>query len=230
MKTADFELVDRTLYLPAADTLVLADLHLGRDRSSAVELPVGERDDIHERIATHLELISPSHVVLAGDLLHSFDRVPTGVSESLRGVKDRIDDAGATVTVLQGNHDTMLSTLLSGPTQSEYRLSDDVIVAHGHRRPTVAAKRYVVGHEHPTILVEGARHPCALACADQFDGSEVIVVPAFTRLARGTLVNDLDAADSVSPLLTDLDRCRPIISTDDGPLEFPPLGTLRSLL
>ena len=230
MKTADFELVDRTLYLPAANTLVLADLHLGRDRTSAVELPVGERNDIHERLETHLESVSPSHVVLAGDLLHSFDRVPTGVSESLQSIKDRIDDAGATVTVLQGNHDTMLSTLLSGPTQSEYQLSDDVIVAHGHRRPTRGAERYIVGHEHPTILVEGARRPCALACTDQFDGSEVVVLPAFTRLARGTLVNGLEAADSVSPLLTDLDRCRPIVPTDGTSLEFPPLGTLRSLL
>ncbi|MFW5924258.1 MAG: metallophosphoesterase [archaeon] len=224
------ELQGRATYFEALDAMVLADLHLGRDRTSAVELPVGERDDVPNRLAALLEESQPETVVLAGDVLHSFDRVPTGVSGTLDRIQTIVEEHDATVVVLEGNHDTMLSTILDVPLQSSYRLDQETVATHGHVVPTVSADRYVIGHEHPAIRIEGQRHPCALDCPDQYDGTSVFVLPAFTRLARGTLVNDLDAADSVSPMLTDLDPCRPIVHLDDGPLAFPPLADFRSLL
>lgn len=230
MAPSDLEVLDRAAYLPAAETLVLADLHLGQGPDSAIELPVGEREDVLDRLEDLLETVSPETVVLAGDVLHSFDRIPTGASETLDAVIEMIRDRDGTPVVLEGNHDTMVSTLLGGPVQSEYRVTADTIVAHGHREPTESASRYVVGHEHPAIRIEGKRHPCALDCQDQYGGAAVFVLPPFTRFARGTLVNDLDAASSLSPLLTDLESCRPIVFQDDEPLVFPPLGDFRSLL
>ncbi|MGM0398794.1 MAG: metallophosphoesterase [Halobacteriota archaeon] len=230
MSTDGIRIVDRAAYVTAADALIVADLHLGQDRSSAVELPVGERDDILGRLETTLQDVEPATVVLAGDLLHSFDRVPTGVSETLGDIRRVVDRSPADLVVLEGNHDTMLSTLVEAPIQSAYRLADGTVVVHGHREPTETADRFVVGHEHPAIRIEGRRYACALDCSNQRDGSDVFVLPAYTRLARGTLVNDLDAAESLSPHLTDLGRCRPIVSLDDEPLEFPPLAEFRSLL
>ncbi|MFW6002936.1 MAG: metallophosphoesterase [Halanaeroarchaeum sp.] len=223
-------MIDRGAHVASADALIVADLHLGRDRTSPVELPVGERDDIRDRLETALDDVRPATVVLAGDVLHSFDRVPTGVSETLGDIRRAVDRSGVDLVVLEGNHDTILSTLVEAPVQSAYRLSDETIVVHGHREPMETADRYVVGHEHPAIRIEGRRYPCALDCSNQYDGSDVFVVPAYTRLARGTLVNGLDAGESLSPLLTDLGRCRPIVSRDGEPLEFPPLAAFRSLL
>jgi putative SbcD/Mre11-related phosphoesterase len=223
-------LLDRSAYYADQDVLVLADLHLGRDRTSAVELPVGERDDIHDRLKTLLETSRPAWVVLAGDVLHSFDRVPTGPSGTLDSITDLVETAGAELVVLKGNHDTMLQSLLDAPLETQYRLDEATVVTHGHVAPTTTAERYVIGHEHPAIRIEGQRYPCALDCHDQYEGTAVFVLPAFTRLARGTLVNDLDAAESVSPLLTDLDTCRPIVRLEDKPLRFPPLAEFRDLL
>lgn len=223
-------LLERSAYYAHQDVLVLADLHLGRDRTSAVELPVGERDDIRDRLQALLETTHPATVVLAGDVLHSFDRVPTGVSGTLDGITDLVETAGTELVVLQGNHDTMLSSLLDAPLQNQYRLDESTVVTHGHVEPATTAEHYVVGHEHPAIRIEGQRYPCALDCQDQYEGTAVFVLPAFTRLARGTLVNDLDAAESVSPLLTDLDTCRPIVRLEDNPLRFPPLAEFRDLL
>ncbi|UWG47470.1 putative phosphohydrolase, MPP superfamily [Halanaeroarchaeum sp. HSR-CO] len=230
MSTGGVRIVDRAAYVTAADALIVADLHLGQDRSSAVELPVGEHDDILGRLETTLQDVEPATVVLAGDLLHSFDRVPTGVSETLGDIRRVVDRSPADLVVLEGNHDTMLSTLVEAPIQSAHRLADGTVVVHGHREPIETADRFVVGHEHPAIRIEGRRYPCALDCSNQQAGNDVFVLPAYTRLARGTLVNDLDAGESLSPLLTDLGECRPIVSLDDEPLEFPPLTEFRSLL
>ncbi|MFB6131927.1 MAG: metallophosphoesterase [Halanaeroarchaeum sp.] len=230
MSIADLHLLDRAVYVPATETLVVSDLHLGKGADSSIELPVGEREDVLERLDDHLHRVAPETVVLAGDVLHSFERIPTGAAESLDAVIETIRDREATPVVLEGNHDTMLSTILGGPVRATYVVSDDTVAAHGHALPAKSASRYVVGHEHPAIRIEGKRHPCALDCRDQHDGAAVVVLPAFTRFARGTLVNDLDAADSLSPLVTDLESCRPIVYREKEPLEFPPLGEFRSFL
>ncbi|MFB6081876.1 MAG: metallophosphoesterase [Halanaeroarchaeum sp.] len=225
-----YVLADRAVVLPERETLVLADLHLGRDATSEVELPLGERDDLRDRLAALLERFEPETVVLAGDVLHSFETVPERVPATIDALRSTVTDAGATVRVVAGNHDTMLASLVDSPVQGRHRIDDETVVVHGHELPDVDADRYVIGHEHPAIRIEGARHPCALDCSEQVGGASVFVLPSFTRLAKGTVVNRMTAADSMSPLLTDLDACRPIVSTDDGPLRFPPLGEFRDLL
>lgn len=230
MTPDEFVVDERAVYLPAADVLVVADLHLGRDRTSDVSLPLGERADTGDRLAGLLDRHDPGTVVFAGDVLHSFGTVPDSVPESLADLQDLVAAHDATLRVLAGNHDTMLAALVDAPVLADLRLADGTVVTHGHEIPTTQADRYVVGHEHPAIRIEGARHPCALDCEDQYDGASVLVLPAFTRLASGTVVNGLSADESMSPLVTDLESCRPIVRTADGPLPFPPLGEFRSLL
>ena len=230
MTPDEFVVADRAVYLSASDALVVADLHLGRDRTSAVSLPLGERVDTGDRLAALLDRYAPATVVFAGDVLHSFGSLPDRVPDALDDLRSLVDAHDATLRVLAGNHDTMLATLVDAPVQAEHRLSDGTVVTHGHELPHTQAQRYVVGHEHPAITIEGVRHPCALDCEHQYDGASVLVLPAFTRLAKGTVVNRLSASESMSPLVTDLDACRPIVRTDDGPLAFPPLGEFRSLL
>jgi putative SbcD/Mre11-related phosphoesterase len=230
---------DRAVYLERADALILADTHLGRDESSNVQLRLGEDRDIVERVGTLLERFDPAELVVAGDLLHSFDGVPRGVRESLRGLRAAADEAGTRTVVTPGNHDTMLAELWDGPTHAEYRLADgehEVCVCHGHEEP-VAGERpdadlYVVGHDHPTIEIEGQRRPCYLHGRDCYRGTDLLMLPSFTRLAAGAPVNGMSTADFMSPLVTDADLLRPLVHDEraDETLTFPPLGRFRELL
>ncbi|AOW80195.1 putative phosphoesterase, ICC [Halodesulfurarchaeum formicicum] len=222
----DVVVTNRAVSLPSQDTLVLADLHLGRVRSSRVELPLGEQADLMDRIDGLLETYQPSEVVVAGDLIHSFDTLSITVQDAVDTLTRTVTTTGATLTVTTGNHDGLLDHHDSIDPVPAAQFGDTVVL-HGHERPTIDADRYIIGHEHPAIRIEGVRHPCTLACPDQLDGAAVLVLPAFSRVASGTIVNGQTAADTMSPLLTGLDRCRPIVSTADGPLEFPPLGELR---
>jgi putative SbcD/Mre11-related phosphoesterase len=218
--------VDRALLL--GDTLVLADLHVGRARTSSVEYPLGERGDLHERLTALLAEHDPETVVVAGDLLHAFDTVPRGTRETVTSLRNAAADAGAEFVVVRGNHDAQLDRVgVEGV--DEHRVGDTV-VCHGHRAPDADAARYVVGHEHPAITVEGRRHHCFLRGADQHRGAAVVVVPAFSRLAAGRAVNGLSTGDCLSPLIGDLEACRPVVLADGDPLEFPPLRELRPRL
>jgi len=216
---------DRWLYLPEADALVVADLHVGYAASSSVDYPLGERDDLATRLRNAVTTTDPATVVIAGDLLHAFDRVPAGVSRTVDAVLAATADADVVVT--PGNHDDFLDVVAPDlRTAPAHRLPDGTVVCHGHVTPTAAADRYIVGHDHPALVVADDRHPCFLVGDTQYEDATVIVVPAFSRLPRGTPVGREDAPAPATPLLTDLGACRPIV-VGDTVHEFPALAALR---
>jgi metallophosphoesterase superfamily enzyme len=232
---------DRAVYLERAGALVLADTHLGRDQRSNVQLRLGEDRDITQRVVALLERFEPDELVVGGDLLHSFQGVPRGVRESLRDLQRAVEDADARVVVTPGNHDTMLGELWDGPTADAHRFTDgdrEVVVLHGHEPPAVDGDDpadpdlYVVGHDHPTIEIEGQRRPCYLHGRGCYRGADLLMLPPFTRLAAGTPVNGMSTADFMSPLVTDADLLRPLVHDEAAAetLAFPPLGRFRELL
>jgi len=220
---------DRAVFFPEEGTLVVADVHLGRAATSNVEAPLGERGDVTERLAALCARFDPAEVVVAGDLLHAFATVPDGVAESVRALRETIRDSGARPIVTPGNHDDLLDEVWDGPVEPEYRLGDWV-VCHGHQAPSADAAGYVVGHDHPTIEIEGQRHPCCLTAEGAYRGGDLLMLPAFTRLAPGVAVNRMRANEFDSPLVVDADALRPVVDDGDETLAFPPLGEFRRLL
>jgi uncharacterized protein len=224
------EFSDRAAYLPSADALVLADLHIGRDATSNVAFPLGERRDLTGRFESLLDRFSPTDVLFAGDVLHAFDRLPEEVHDTFADLEALADGAGATLVVVRGNHDTRLDELTD--TYAAYRLGDDTLVCHGHEEPDESAPRYVIGHDHPAIEIEGKRRPCYLHGPNAYRDSDLLVLPAFTRLASGTVVNDLRGSGFQSPLVAGTDPLRPIVRDEetDETYRFPPLAEFRALL
>jgi len=232
-----FTVAGRGVYLEAAATLVVADTHIGRDESSAVSLPLGAATDMRERFDRLLARFDPETVVIAGDVVHTFGRVSDHSRETLEALESTCEDAGAELVLVAGNHDVGLANAWDGLLHDEYVLTEDepnshTVVCHGHELPTTTADRYLFGHIHPTIVLEGARHPCVLYGEGCFRGADVLCLPTFTRLASGVVVNELTAEAFTSPLVTDTDVLEPIVFDDDAgeSLRFPPLGELRPLL
>jgi hypothetical protein len=220
---------DRALVLDG--TLVVADLHVGRGTGGSLELPVGSNTEMVDRFTSLVERHDPDEVVVAGDLLHSFQTVPRTVDDTVAGLRGACRDAGAHLVVVPGNHDTMLDQVWDGPTESSFRIGE-TLVCHGHEEPGVEADRYVVGHDHPTIVIEGQRRPCYLIGSEQYRGSEVVMLPSFNALNAGVVVNEMRASEFQSPLVTDTDGVEPVV-WDEGrreTLSFPPLGEFRRML
>ena len=226
---ADIALCDRALLVE--DVLVLADLHIGHGESSNVELPVGEGTDMVERFEALCERFEPKEVVVAGDLLHSFNSVPRLAEETLGGLRGATQDAGCDIVVTSGNHDTMLDVVWSGETTPEYRVGE-TIICHGHVEPSSDADRYIVGHDHPTIIIEGQKRPCYLAGDGVYNGAEFVMLPSFNKLVTGVPINGMSTDDFMSPLVSDVDALAPVVRDEDGDetLQFPTLGEFRHKL
>jgi len=217
--------------LLVGDVLVVADCHVGRGTGGELEFPVGSGTDMVERFRDLVDRHDPEAVVIAGDLLHSFQTVPRTVEDTVSGLKTACREAGSRLVVTPGNHDTMLDSVWDGPTDGEYRVGE-TLVLHGHEAPEGEADRYVVGHDHPTIEIEGQRRPCYLVGEGQYRGSDVVMLPSFNKLNAGVRVNTMSAGDCQSPLVTDADRLAPVV-WDEGAREsreFPPLGEFRRML
>lgn len=253
------ELCDRAAYFPDAEALVCADLHLGRDAESNVELPLGEHQRIPRRIETLLEQFDPEQLVVAGDVLHAFDEVAESTGESLAAVETAAADAGAEPIFVAGNHDSMLETVAESEVVAAHDLGTGTVVVHGDEHPSVLAEddgavadgagidrqpadsldvelldaeRYVIGHEHPAIVIEGRRHPCYLEGPAPETSVSVFVLPAFNRLTRGTVLNGATTGDTSAPLLRDVQRFRPAVRDSEAKetLWFPSFSELQPLL
>lgn len=226
-----FAFRDRAVFIAATETLVLSDLHLGMAARSTVQSGLGEHDALTTRFRALLEEFEPREAVIAGDLLHSFSSLPRGVMETLQQLEDDARAADTDMTVTPGNHDTMLPGLWDGPSDPEYQVGDWTIL-HGHDVPDGDGSGYIVGHDHPAIVVEGRRYPCFLYGEAVWDGSDVLMLPAFTHLAAGVVVNGMRGTEFQSPLIEATNPLHPIIRDRDGEetLSFPPLGEFRRLL
>lgn len=223
---------DRAVYLPAANTLVIADVHLGRGVTSVVDAPLGACSEMFGRLERLLAHFEPTEVVMAGDILHAFEGLPPGVAEALDDLTSLVEDeARATLRLVAGNHDAMIDEVADAV--AEYPLGDgETVVCHGHERPETRAPRYLLGHEHPAIDIEGRRHPCFLVGRDPHRDADVVLLPAFNRLTVGTAVNGLRDDDFDSPLVSGSTHLRPVVRDEDADetLTFPPLGRLREFL
>lgn len=229
----EFHVRNRAVYFPSSDALICADLHIGRGDASGVEAPLGEHEDLTERFGSLMTHYEPTEVVIAGDLLHSFDRIPASSTRTIRALETLAADVGARTVVTPGNHDTMLSEIWDGPIVPEYRLDGgSIVVTHGHVPPETDAEWYVVGHDHPTIEIEGVRRPCYLYAPEQYGDSGVLMLPTFSRLPAGVAINEMAAGEFLSPLITDADSIRPIVhdAATDETHEFPALRELRRFL
>lgn len=225
--TRGVEFHDRALYV--GNSLILADLHIGLG-DGAVELPVAERSSLIARVQDLLSTYNPREVVVAGDILHSFSDVPGDAAETVLEFDETVRAAAAELVVTPGNHDTMLEGIWAGRMPAEYRIGDGTVVCHGHRRPETQADRYVIGHDHPTLRIEGQKRPCYLV-GEQAAGT-VVMLPAFGDMVAGVTVNRMRADAFQSPLVTDTDELAPVVWDDRAGdcLSFPPLGRFREML
>lgn len=223
---------DRAVYLPTADALVAADLHLGMTVSDAIDAPIDEGPGIVDRLADLLDRFEPSSLVLAGDVLHAFDAVPRAASAAVAAIEALVTDADVDLEALAGNHDAHLPAILTEPPADSLELPDGTVVCHGHEPPTAAGRRYVVGHDHPVIEIEGRRRPCFLYGRAVYGDADVLALPPFSSAVRGSAVNDWTDGDPLSPFLTRVSRFYPLVCDRESgaTLTFPELESLQPYL
>jgi DNA ligase-associated metallophosphoesterase len=178
-------LADRALHWPKRKTLVLADVHLGKDatfRAAGLPVPAGNSTKDLGRITALLALTAAERLVVLGDLVHSRASHQPELAEAFstwRASHTQLD-----ILLIRGNHDRQ-----AGPAPADWRITqaiepfDDgpLMLAH---MPQVIEKPSLCGHVHPTVVVRDfdrsfASIPCFVADPAR------LILPAFGSFTGG---------------------------------------------
>ncbi|MCC7565509.1 MAG: phosphoesterase [Methanomicrobiaceae archaeon] len=216
------------LYIRELGACVAADVHIGLEEtlySQGLHFPLHEEAILQERFRAVIDLFRPSVFVLAGDILHSFDRLGRSVRQKFSSILSTLQ-ASCEVVLVRGSHDVMLPS--AGAGSLERYDAGGYTVIHGD----LAVEDHgllVMGHEHPVIEIEMDRFPCFLFGQRLVRGEDVIVLPAFNPLSRGVTINYARRSDFLSPLLrkADCSRLQPVVEAGGEVVLLPPLAAVR---
>jgi putative SbcD/Mre11-related phosphoesterase len=216
------------LFIRDSGICAASDLHIGLEDEllrQGLAFPLQEERLLLERLEGSLKKFKPTIFVLAGDIVHSFNRIDRKVVTKLDSVM-RLLEKQCRVILLRGSHDTMLSTL---PKEvfDRYDL-EGFTFAHGHAA-LEGHKNLIIGHEHPVIQIEMERLPCFLYGHEVVKGKDLIMLPAFNPLCQGVTINHVEGRDFMSPLLKRVDtgELAPVVEVQGEVLVFPRLTKLR---
>jgi putative SbcD/Mre11-related phosphoesterase len=223
----------RAVWLEEWHTLAIADLHLGyawAHRAEGQMMPLEAGEDTATRLLKLLDCYPAKEVVLLGDIVHRAVEVPALQSELHEFVSTV--STRARLRFVAGNHDRDLAALFK-KTGIVHEIARSTAVGphlllHGDEPREEAAQanlratkgRVILGHEHPAITLSGgvASH---VKCACFLAGPGILILPAFTRWAAGSVVGR-DAFLSPYARLRQIDRALAIVA---GKLMPVPLAT-----
>lgn len=182
-------LAERALFWPAARTLFVADVHLGKAaalRAGGVAIPRGATANDLARLDALIGRTSASRLTVLGDLLHAAaGRVPALHAAFTRW---RAAHAALSITLVRGNHDERAGDpprswnidVVPGP----HPLAPFVLC---HEPATPRTGHALCGHVHPGARIAGGAHesvrlPCFVL------GRRRTLLPAFGRLTGLAIV------------------------------------------
>lgn len=179
-------LPERALWLPACDTLLVADLHWGKAaafRAAHVPVPMGTTSSDLARLSSAIATTRAARLVVLGDLLHARSGRH---DETLRTIAAwRARHTTLAMTLVRGNHDAQAG---DPPSSLDIACTDTPVVLGpfvGVHEPTVRTDGYVLcGHLHPNVTVRGRGRQSLRLPAFVF-GAARAVLPAFSSFTGG---------------------------------------------
>ena len=175
-------LPERALWWPAAQTLFVADLHLGKAasfRALGQPVPAGTTQDNLQRLSRLIEGHGARRLVFLGDFLHAAPALRPQQIEPVQAWRDA--HAGLDCVLVRGNHDRHAGdppASLGISTVDEPWRPDGGPLAACHHPQRLPGLTVLAGHWHPAVSLRGpARDRERLPCFCQTEG--LLVLPAF---------------------------------------------------
>ncbi|HEQ79179.1 MAG TPA: hypothetical protein ENN76_02810 [Euryarchaeota archaeon] len=191
-----------TEYLLAKNTLVVADLHLGIERTLALlgfNLP-NRTNKLLDKICK----CNGDELILLGDFKDQVAAVSDGLGRELENAARQFHERFDRVILVQGNHDGGIDKSLDKymtVAPSKGIVLGDIGFAHGHAHVSeeiLECKTLIIGHIHPRItfidrLQRTNHEPCWYRIPVKKNAlgklQEILVMPASNPLCGGSSVN-----------------------------------------
>lgn len=181
-------LPSRALWWPAAATVFVADVHLGKAasfRALGQPVPSGTTRDNLDRLSALLDGCRAARLVVLGDFLHAAAAQQAQVLDPVHRWRERHADVDC--LLIRGNHDSRAG---DPPPSMRIALADEphrlgpFAACHHPRR--VAGAVVLAGHLHPAMTLRGRAHEHhRLPCFCESQG--LMILPAFGAFTGTTL-------------------------------------------
>ena len=137
-----------------------------------------------------IEKKNASRIIIVGDIKHEFGTISRQEWKETSKLLDFLQGNGR-VTVIKGNHDTILGPLALRKNLEikDFVVIGDVFITHGHKLFNVPKqiKTVVIAHEHPAVtLYEGGRcekFKCFLI--GRYKKKKLVVLPSMLQIVEG---------------------------------------------
>ena len=175
------------VYLTDVQTLIVADIHLGKSatfRARGLPVPEGDTARDLERLRKLLRRCQASRLVIAGDLFHAPAGITPELESALAGFLAAVD---IPVTLVIGNHDVKIRHL-PAPMHpvSQLDLGESIRVIHDPKDMR-GDRLHIAGHLHPVIKIpDGRRTSLRLPCF--LLRHQTLVLPAFGSFTGGAII------------------------------------------
>lgn len=236
MEILNFETVDSlpALYHPELDLVVISDLHLGLERSASYDgnyIPKFQLEEIKEDVRELKKRTDAERILLNGDLKHEFKYTRFSEKDEIEEFIRLLKTMFREIIVVKGNHDTFLDDVIDEDSLVDRFKEDSVLFVHGDQTVKEDYETLVIGHEHPALELEDEigvteKVDCFLY-GEIEDGKDIIVMPAFSKMAGGSAVNTMPEKDLLSPVLrnqVDVGDLKAVaVDKEAGLFKFPKL-------
>lgn len=188
----------RALYWPARKTLLVADVHVGKEHRfgrAGIAIPGGVSDDVLIKLFGLCNKAGATRLVILGDFMHS---VPL-MGESWLATLSQILNFNPqlSVDIVAGNHDRLAGQLMVDKRiiwhKEELRLSPFVL---RHEPEENSEKFMLAGHIHPAWRLSQSRRLSLKAPVFWFR-PRYAVLPAFGDFTGGVVVTANQTTDSL---------------------------------
>lgn len=177
-------LPQRALWWPRRQTVVVADIHLGKSeayRALGIPIPAGIGEEALGRLEAVCAACAATRLVVLGDLVHSEAALSAAVRASVAQVRGRLPRE---LLLVRGNHDHKVERLPTEWEVTEVEAPvDDAPFAFLHQPAAVRGRYALAGHLHPTCTVGSGLAAIRLPCFHF--GPRIAVLPAFSAFTRG---------------------------------------------
>lgn len=180
--------LDRAIYVPGQQALLLSDLHLGKAETFQLAgIPIAQQvnDETLEELRSHLAQWQPQRVFILGDLFHSRQ----GLVPELAAVWSQLlAEAEARFTLIVGNHDR---AALGDPFDMDYSTQPvplgQLVLSHEPVDPTTLTRDQlnICGHIHPVVELKGMVDSLRLPCFYYERPSQRLIMRAFGAFTGG---------------------------------------------
>lgn len=179
--------LDRILYVPKYQTLLLSDVHLGKAETFQLAgIPVAQQvnEETLARLRSHCHQLQPQKIFVLGDLFHSRQ----GLVEEVKAAWAKfLQDTDAEVTLVVGNHDRAALVPAFDMQYSSHPIPlGKLLLSHEPAVDRLPKEHLnICGHVHPVVKLQSAIDRLRLPCFYHEYQEQRLTLPSFGSFTGG---------------------------------------------